>query len=65
MPIYACFLQISMAFDKVNNIKLLNILKNRGVPDFILENYNFFIRWNGCQCKIFNPTCGLRQRSAP
>ena len=62
-PIYDCFLDISKAFDKVNNGKLLNIKKNRDLCDFILELLytNFFIRWQGCLSKSFNPTFGLRQ----
>ena len=66
-PIYDCFLDISKAFDKVNNGKLLNIKKNRDLCDFILEllytslKTNFFIRWQGCLSKSFNPTFGLRQ----
>ena len=69
-PIYACFLDISKAFDRINNDKLINILKERNVPVFILGvliywfcNQLFYVRWQNTLLDSFNPTCGLRQGS--
>ena len=69
-PIFSCFLDIKKAYDRINNDKLISILKKRNIPDFILRIFKywfyyqkFFIRWQGVLSLPFFNTCGLRQGS--
>ena len=69
-PIFACFLDIKKAFDRINNDTMLNILRLRNFPEFIIrileywfKNQVFYIKWQNAMSSSFQPTCGLRQGS--
>ena len=69
-PVFTCFIDIEKAFDRVNNDKLLNILKFRHIPSYIIKflkfwftNQKFFIKCKNVLSCSFYPTCGLRQGS--
>ena len=69
-PIFACFLDIKKAFDRINNDTMLDILKVRDFPEFIIrileywfKNQVFYVKWHNSMSSSFQPTCGLRQGS--
>ena len=69
-PIYACFIDIRKAFDRIDNDKLIMVLKSLYVPDFILNiliywflNQRFYLKWQSHLSNPFYSTCGLRQGS--
>ena len=69
-PLFACFLDIKKAFDRINNDRLIKILKERNIPDFILYIFKywfyyqrFYTRWQGALSEYFYNSCGLRQGS--
>ena len=68
--VYACFLDASKAFDRVNHSKLFKKLSEKGVPDYLIrllifwyENQTMCIRWGSKTSEKFNVTNGVRQGS--
>ena len=69
-PVFTCFMDISKAFDRVDNDKLIEILIDRKLPIFIVDvlkywfcNQLFYVKWHNYLSESFSPTCGLRQGS--
>jgi hypothetical protein len=66
--VYACLLDFSKAFDKVNFAQLFKKLETRAVPAVLLRlfiyiylNQSCFIRWNSVESGIFMVKNGVRQ----
>ena len=69
-PVFICFLDITKAFDRIDNDEMIKILESRNIPTFITEilkywfnNQPFFVKWKHITSSGFYPTCGLRQGS--
>ena len=67
---FACFLDASKAFDRVNHSKLFEKLAKRGIPCYILRileywyyNQNMCVKWGETLSDHFNVTNGVRQGS--
>jgi RNA-directed DNA polymerase len=66
-PVYACAIEASKAFDKVNRTALFYKLKNRIKPQIwkLLKNYydnsTAFVHLNGQQSNMFQTTIGVKQ----
>ena len=62
--VYACLLDASKAFDKVNYGKLFTLLLNRKMPAIflrlILDSY-LMTKWNNCLSTRFSVTNGVKQ----
>ena len=63
-------MDISKAFDRVDNDRLIEVLIKRKIPNFIINlliywlcNQMFYVKWNNCLSDSFSPSCGLRQGS--
>ena len=66
--VYACFIDASKAFDKINIVKLFNILLKRNIlPDFVsllLDSYErqqVCFKWQDTISEHFNVSNGVRQ----
>ena len=69
-PVFICFMDVSKAYDKVNQGILFRKLVDRGVPPFIVrtliswyEQQTFQVQWGNARSSSFTTTCGLRQGS--
>ncbi|MEL6606504.1 MAG: reverse transcriptase family protein, partial [Cyanobacteria bacterium J06614_10] len=69
-PIYACFMDMSKAFDKVCHSYLFKILAKRGVPHNIINMLSYWyssqemsVRWGGSVSSAFKVSCGVKQGS--
>ena len=68
--VYACFLDASKAFDRVNHSILFEKLSKRGVPGYILrlliywyQNQTMCVQWGSTLSDSFTVTNGVRQGS--
>ena len=66
--LFACFLDASKAFDRVNHIKLFQKLAKRGVPGYIIKllifwylNQTMCVKWGNNISELFQVTNGVRQ----
>ena len=66
--VYACFLDASKAFDRVNHVYLFNLLLKRNLPTslvrFLLAWYkhqSISVRWNSTLSEPFSVCNGVRQ----
>ena len=66
--VYACLLDASKAFDRLNHGKLFNILIERGLPAivirFIIDSYTrqiTYIRWNSAKSSAIPMLNGVKQ----
>ena len=66
--VFACFLDATKAFDRVNHVKLFQKLAKRGVPGYIIKlllfwylNQTMCIKWGNTMSDLFNVTNGVRQ----
>ena len=69
-PIFACFIDIKSAFDRVNYSKLFELLLEKGVPVYIVKilfywysNQSIFVRWGTKLSEPFKMMNGIRQGS--
>ena len=67
-PVYACYMDLSKAFDRVNYWILLDKLLQRGMPRlyarlfcYWFTHQQFAIRWNGMLSQFFSISNGVRQ----
>ena len=67
---YACFLDASKAYDRINHWKLFRLLLDRQVKTRIVafllywyRNQSMLVRWGECQSAPFTVTNGVRQGS--
>ena len=67
-PVYAAFLDLSKAFDKVQHSKLFRLLMNHGVCAVLIRliaimylNNSSCIRWNSTYSENFNLSNGVKQ----
>ena len=66
--VYVLLLDATKAFDKVNYIKLFQLLIDRGINPYIIKcllymytNQHLNVSWNGCMSKYFSTTNGVKQ----
>ena len=67
-PLYICYLDASKAFDNVDFSLLLNKIKDRGIPQLVVEffrywfhNQQFQIKWGLLISALFSIEKGVRQ----
>ena len=67
-PVFACYLDASKAFDRVNHWTLFNKLGKRGVPSYLVKvllywyfNQSFLVRWGNTYSDFFLISNGVRQ----
>jgi hypothetical protein len=67
-PVYACYIDASKAFDKVNNWILLNKLLDRKLPDCLVRllmvwftTQTFIVHWGNSYSASFSVSNGVRQ----
>ena len=68
--IFACFIDVKGAFDRVNYVKLFIKMTQRGTPKYIVQflihwyrNQQLFIKWGNSMSTGFGMTNGIRQGS--
>ena len=66
--VYACFLDMSKAFERVNHSLLLDKMKDKGIPEFVINIYKSIFRdseiqicYNNCMSNSWNIASGIRQ----
>ena len=66
--VYACFLDMSKAFERVNHSLLLDKLKDKGIPEFVINVFKSIFRdseiqvcYNNCMSNSWNIGRGIRQ----
>ena len=69
-PVFACFMDMSKAFDKVSHKRLFNVLRKRNVPCYIIDllmkwykNQEMTVKWGHSFSGRFTTSCGVRQGS--
>ena len=69
-PVYACFLDMSKAFDRVCHDLLYKKLLKRGVPKYVVyilqlwySSQKMSVKWGGFISSDFNVSCGVKQGS--
>ena len=69
-PVYACFMDMSKAFDKVCHSYLFNLMLERGVPECLVSILQYWyskqkmnVRWGNSISEDFNVSCGVKQGS--
>ena len=67
-PVYACFLDASKAFDRVNHYKLFSKMIKCGIPIFVVKlimywysQQSFCVKWDNVYSDSFNVSNGVRQ----
>lgn len=67
-PVYACFLDLSKAFDRVCYDRLWHKLKDAGLPADLLSIFEYWysnqdnrVKWSGELSEKYRMDCGLRQ----
>lgn len=67
-PVYACFMDMSKAFDKVCHALLFEMLLKRGVPQYIVHilqiwygSQKMSVRWAEHLSSDFTVSCGVKQ----
>ena len=67
-PIFLCFVDVRKAFDRVNYLKLLLKLRERGTPAYLIailhfwfKSQKFCVNWGGSLSRYFGSSNGLRQ----
>jgi retron-type reverse transcriptase len=67
-PVYACFLDLSRAFDLVSYKVLWRKIRDRGVPSEICDllqywysNQTNYVKWDDCVSDPYRLDCGVRQ----
>ena len=66
--IYACFVDFSKAFDRVDHTRLFNKLIDRNIPIFIVRILSYWysfqtlaMTWGMCSSDVYHATNGVRQ----
>ena len=69
-PVYTCFMDMSEAFDKICHSYLFNVMKERVIPDFIINilqnwytNQTMNVRWGDSVSSDFHVSYGVKQGS--
>ena len=67
-PVFLCFVDVRKAFDRVNNLKLLIKLHERGTPTYLIailhfwfKSQKFCVNWGDSLSRYFGSSNGLRQ----
>ena len=67
-PVFVCFLDASKAFDRINHVKLFEILQRRGLPAYIIAILSYWyqaqqyaVRWGDAISTSFSVSNGIRQ----
>ena len=66
--VFACFLDATKAFDRVDHSKLFEKLTNRGLPSYLIRllifwyvNQTMCVKWGSSMSDLFHVTNGVRQ----